>query len=246
MVAHAVIVPRPKRAAEPPPAPAVATAGKGETRAAGAPASTATAPPGRVEHAVFRFVDNRHAAHRFVEDHELVLDASHIALAKYVRFGVPKVRWHLGHTGGGRRAAIADRVASLELPLGGEHARAVAQVTARVHGKDKQAIALKINGRKAAETKTRLKDGWQTVAIPLLAGRFGAGENQLAIETTGGEGGVAFEWLRFGAARPDAGDPRDAATFDAKADAIELAKNASLTWYVTVPDGGHLVAGVSG
>jgi arylsulfatase A-like enzyme len=241
MVAHAVIAPPRTRVVtvEPPAKP------PGHDAAVGAGPAVATAP-GRVEHAVWKLVDNRHAAHRFVEEHELVLDGSTVGLAKYVRFGVPRVHWHLGRTVAGKRAAAADRVALLELPLGGEHAKAVAQVTARIHGKDKQAVALRVNGKKIPETRTKLGDGWQTISIPVPAGKLGAGENQVAIETSGADGTVAFEWLRFGAARSDAGDPREAAVFDAKADAIELARNASLTWYITVPDGGHLVGSVGG
>jgi arylsulfatase A-like enzyme len=40
-------------------------------------------------------------------------------------------------------------------------------------------------------------------------------------------------------------NPLDAATFDAKADAVELDEHASLTWYVAIPEGAHLVADVS-
>jgi arylsulfatase A-like enzyme len=200
----------------------------------------------RTEHAIWKLVDNRHAAHRYVDD-ELVIDASGIGLARYARFGVPAVRWHYGHTVGGERASIADRLAPLELPLGGDQARAATHLTLRVHAKAGQAIGLRVGGKSVTGARIKLAGGWQTVAIPVPAGRLGVGENQVALETLTASGPIAVAWMRVGQERAGAGedDPRQAATFDPKADAIELAKDASLVWYVTVPDGGHLVASVT-
>src|SRR5205814_923227 len=96
------------------------------------------APPVRPEHAAFALVANRHAAHRAL-DGELVVDAGDIGLARYMRFGVPAPRWHLGQDVDGERAAIADKLASLEIPLTAEQAKAT-QITMRVHGDSAQAI----------------------------------------------------------------------------------------------------------
>jgi len=49
---------------------------------------------GRPEHAVFKLVDNRHTAHRSV-DNELVIDATNVGFARYTKFGVPVQRWHM-------------------------------------------------------------------------------------------------------------------------------------------------------
>jgi arylsulfatase A-like enzyme len=220
----------------------------------------APAAPARSEHAVWRLVDNRHAAHRFV-DGELVIDAADVGLARYARFGIPAQRWHLGRTVGGERAAVADRLAPLELPLGGELAQSATHLTLRVHGKAGQAIGLRVNGKSATEARIKLADGWQTVAIPVAPGRLGVGENQVQLETLTPQGPLAVAWLRVGKEHPveppgeQAGDhasdhsgnndPRAAAAFDARTDEIELARDASLVWYVTVPDGGHLVASVT-
>jgi arylsulfatase A-like enzyme len=213
-----------------------------------APAATrapaAAAPAARIEHAVWKLVDNRLMAHRYVDD-ELVIDASGVGLARYARFGVPLPRWHYGHTVGGERAAIADRLAPLELPLGGDQARAATHLTLRVHAKEGQVIGLRISGKDAPGTRVKLAAGWQTVALPLPEGRLGVGENQVTLETIAPRGPVAVAWMRVGKERPGEEDPRAAAAFDVKADAIELAKDASLVWYVTVPDGGHLVASVT-
>ena len=200
------------------------------------------APPTRVEHTVFRLVDNRHAAHRFVGGAP-VLDGGDVGFARYMRFGLPIARWHVGHIRGGERAAVADRVASLEVPLSSEHARWITQLTARVHATAGQKLGLKINGGKAAD-RVALVDGWQTITIPIAAGRLGDGENQIVFETTGTKGTIAVGWLHFGASAPS-GDPRTAAVFD-PAGSIALAEDASLVWYVTVPDGGHLLASTSG
>ena len=200
------------------------------------------APPTRVEHAVFRFVDNRHAVHRFVAGAP-VLDGGDVGFARYMRFGLPIARWHIGHIRGGERAAVAERAASLEVPLSAEHARWITQLTARVHGAAGQKLGLKINGRKAAD-RVELADGWQTITIPIAAGRLGDGENQIVVETTGAKGTIAVGWMHFGASAPS-GDPRSAAVFDPTGQ-IALAEDASLVWYLTVPDGGHLVASTSG
>jgi arylsulfatase A-like enzyme len=142
------------------------------------------------------------------------------------------------------RAAVADRLASLEVPLVGDQAKAT-QITARVHGDKKQMIAVKVNGRKAARD-VQLEEGWQTVELQVERGRFVRGENQLVIETRGGKHKVAFAWIRIGSSHPSADeDPLAAAKFDGAADAFDLVNGATLAWYVTIPDGANLVADVS-
>ena len=204
---------------------------------AAAPVPADAAPAARVEHAVWKPVDNRHAAHRAI-DGELVIDARDLGFARFLHFGLPVPRWHLGQTVDGERAAIADRLASIDLPLGLDQLGAT-QLTMRVHGTAKQAIAIKLAGRKAG--RVVLEDGWQTVAIHLDHKLLAAGENQLVLETTGKQR-VAVAWLRVGTEHPGGtDDPLAAATFDAKADALELATNAQLAWFVTVPDGASFV-----
>jgi len=232
----------------PPPAAADPARPADPARHPAATGAAAAASGARTEHAVFRLVDNRLMAHRYV-DGELVIDAAGVGLARYARFGVPVPRWRYGHVVDGERAAIADRLAPLELPLGGDQARDATHLTLRVHAKEGQAIGLRINGKDAAGTRVTLAGGWQTVAMPIPEGRLGVGENQVTLETIAPRGPVAVAWMRVGKERtkerPGEEDPRAAAAFDPKADAIELAKDASLVWYVTVPDGGHLVASVT-
>jgi arylsulfatase A-like enzyme len=216
-------------------------------RDAGKP-DAAPAPPPRSEHAVFELVPNRHTAHREL-DGEVVIDAADIGFARYIRFGLPVPRWHLGKTIDNERAAVADRLASLDVPL--SHAQTQAtQLTLHVHGSTKQSLTVKLNGRGAKNRKAstvKLEAGWQTIAIPLESANLVVGENQFAFETAGGKDNIAIAWLRIGTAHPPGDqDPRSALTFDAKGDAFELAQNASVAWYETIPDGANLVAEVTG
>ena len=212
--------------------------------AAGTPPVAAARAPVRSEHPVFQLVDNRHAAHRY-SGGDLVLDAADVGFARYTRFSMPAPRWQLGQDVEGERAAVADRLAALEVPLSAEQARSITFVTARVHGSDKQRITLKINGRKPGkDASAELVAGWITVAIPIARGYFAAGENQLVVETSGGSGKVAVAWMRFGSSIGGR-DPRADVVFDGDAGQVTLAKDAAAAWYVTIPDGAHFVATVS-
>jgi arylsulfatase A-like enzyme len=205
--------------------------------------------PARSEHAVWEAVANRHTAHRAL-DGEVVIDASGIGFSRFIRFGLPSPRWHLGKLVDGEHAAIADRIASLDVPLSHAQSKST-QLTLRIHGTTKQAITVKLNGRKAAPkaapSTVKLEPGWQTLAVALDPTRLVVGENQLAIETSGGKQPIAIAWLRIGTETPPGDqDPRTALAFDAAGDAFELAQNAEVAWYVTIPDGANLVAEVGG
>ena len=227
--------------AAPPPADAAAAHAQ-----ASPPVDAAPPRAERVEHVAWKLVDQRALAHREVAG-EVVLDARDVGFARFTRFGLPAPRWRLGQDVGGTRAAIADRLASLEVPLLPEQAAAT-QITARVHADGKQAIAVKINGRAGGRlARVSLEPGWQTVALEVAPGRLIPGENELAFETRGGKTRAAFAWLRVGSSHPSAGeDPLAAATFDAAGDALELAEGAELAWYVAIPDGANLVGEVAG
>src|SRR6185369_11506729 len=92
-----------------------------------------------------------------------------------------------------------------------------------------------------------LEVGWQTIALPVEKGWTKPGENVIAFQTMGkGKGKVGFSWIRVGAIKPPAdSNPLAAAVFDPKNDSIDLAEHASLTWYVPIPEGAHLVADVA-
>lgn len=214
------------------------------------PADAAVAKPaGRPEHAVFSLVDNRHAAHRYYAG-DLVIDGSDAGLAKYTRFNVPAPKWKLGPIGG-KRAAQPDRQAILEVPLDATMTAQIDRLELRVFAKAKQKLAVRINGRPigkdAKSSRVELAEGWQELSLPIESDRLGAGENQLMFETTGDKARLGVEWLRLaGKGKQIVGDPRVTAAFDAKASAITLARDATLLWYVTLPEGAHLVAEVTG
>jgi arylsulfatase A-like enzyme len=210
---------------------------------AGVPIDTT---PKRAEHVAFELVANRHAAHRRVAG-DLVIDAGDVGFARYTRFSLPQPRWKLGQTVAGVRAAVADRYAALDVPLTIDQAASARRLFASVHAEGGQVVSVKLNGKPATKASAlKLAAGWQTIAVPIDEGRVAAGENQLAFETAGGKTNLAFEWLELAAVRDGAPttptDPRLAASFDAEHDALELAAGASLTWYVTIPDGANLVA----
>jgi arylsulfatase A-like enzyme len=234
----------PPAAAPPAAAPPGGSEAPAGPQAVAASAGPASAGPARTEHTVFRLVDNRHAAHRYT-DGDLVIDAADIGFARYTRFGVPVVRWQLGQDVDGERAAIADRLAVLEVPLSVEQAQGITFVTARVRGADKQRLTLKVNGRKPGKhATTELVTGWITVSIPVARGHFAAGENHVVLETSGPRGKVAVQWLRLGSSIGNR-DPRADAVFDGDAGTLTLARDAAVAWYVTVPDGAHFVATVN-
>ena len=231
---------------------AVAPAPAAQPDAATKPDAGAPPAPSRSEHEVFDLASNRHTAHRAV-DGEVVIDAATIGFARYIRFGLPVPHWHLGKVVDGERAAIADRFASLDVPL--SHAQtATTRLTLRLHGAEKQALTFKANGRAASKHPTvKLAPGWQTLVLEIDPSRLVVGENQFAFETTGGRAPIAVAWMRFGrspeavASPPSStdADPRGALVFDAKAGAFDLGRNAEVAWYVTIPDGANLVADIT-
>jgi len=118
-----------------------------------------------------------------------------------------------------------------------------------VFAKAAQRLAVRINGRPAGKdarsSRIQLADGWQTIVMPIDRGRLGGGENQVMLETSGARDRIGIQWLRFASKGKEiVGDPRITATFAATA--ITLARDATLVWYVTLPEGAHLVAEVTG
>jgi Sulfatase len=210
-----------------------------------APDAAVATKPARVEHVAFDFVDNRHAAHRAIAG-ELVVDAGDIGFARFTRFGLPAPYWHIGHVIDGERASIAERFASVEVPLPVAAHETAQQITMRVHADVKQSVVVRVGSTKVATIA--LDPGWQVVAVPVAKGGFAVGENAIAFETLGKrhDATLALAWLRIGTSHPIATDaPLAAATFDAKAGAFSIDRDAELAWYVTLPDGADLVAHVA-
>ncbi|WP_428262437.1 sulfatase-like hydrolase/transferase [Haliangium sp.] len=224
-----------------------------------APADAAPAAPPLPEISAFRLGPNLPLAH-IQRGGGLFVDTGVPGFVKYLRFGLPALRWDLGHSQDGRAVARPARIASLELPLTEAQAGAEALYLG-VHASRAQVVALKIDGRKAGEVE--LSPGWQVARMQLTPGRMAAGENFLAFEVRRGQP-PALAWLQIGGAAPGklavtagAGDdaapaaaPADdaAATaravapvgFDPDTDTLTLDRASGLVYYVYVPPGARL------
>jgi len=176
-------------AAATPAAPASTNAAASTTTPAAPHAAAVTVAAERDEHTVFDLGDNRLLAHRVV-DGDLVVDAGSSGFARYTRFGLPAPRWSLRATRDGEHAAVAERLASLDLPLTSEQAAQSSLLFLRLWAPSARTIAVKVNGRKADEAagSVQVEAGWQTVAIGVAHDRWQVGENQVVIETSAARG----------------------------------------------------------
>lgn len=231
------------------PEPRQDTAEPGEASApddAGSAASTPAAAERREEHAVFVLGHNRLLAHERRHG-GLYIDAGSAGFAKYVRFGLPSLRWRLAQELAGTRAAVAEKLASIEVPLTAQEAASFERLTLRVHGSARQRLGVKVNGRKAAlqQGRIELAEGWQIVSLTIDRGLLVPGENFIALEFgRSGSPGLAWLWLGPGGDELDA--DQETLGYDPEADAFTLPRGNGLTYYVYVPEAGELVADVDG
>ncbi|HUQ04318.1 MAG TPA: sulfatase [Kofleriaceae bacterium] len=226
----------------------VATTASGDAAAAQTmPAADAAGPAvaRRPERKVFSLGDNLLGAHRAVGT-DLVVDATSIGFARYVRFNMPVARWKLGAAAHGHRVALASKGGPLEVPLTEAQATTAKGIALELVGapdKEPSKRTVKIGGRKAGTIEVVPGRVWH--ALDVAPGLLAAGENMIVIE--GGE--VALTGLRVytDATRIDADmTPLTHATWDAAARALALDDGAALAWYVHVPLDAHLVADVPG
>ncbi len=213
--------------------------------AVGDDAGPAEAAPARLERAIWRAVDNRVMAHRRVAG-DLVIDAGDAGLGRFTRYGLPQERWRLAQWVDGAAAALAEPLAALAVPLDESQARAATAVMLRLHASEKTELWIEINGRKPRRKAIELSPGWQTIGQAIPPGWLHPGDNQLALTRKGRRRGgpeVALAWLRVGAGE-EFSSPLPAARFTA-ARTLELAVGSSIAWYLTIPEGAHLVAPVA-
>jgi arylsulfatase A-like enzyme len=223
-------------------------AGSGAAVAVGSGADAAdaidAAPAARIEHAAWKAGDNRMMAHRLV-DGDLVVDAATTGVARYHRFGMPAPHWKLNAVVDGEKASTTETLPALEVPLTAEQIGAAA-VVVRIHVAEPGRLAVRINGGRASDAPVPLIAGWQTVVVPVAAGRWQIGENLIAFDA-GRRAQVGIAWLRVAkAAAPSTDDPRAAGVFDPATDAFTFAGGAGLAWYVVIPVGANLVGDVVG
>ena len=194
-------------------------------------------------HPVFDLVANRTLAH-VERDGALSIAAGSPGFARYVHFSRPLPTWKLRQTEDGKRVALAQTQAVLEVPL--ERAQAEAGVvTLALKSPVRQTVRASARGKSSPAVP--LAEGWQTVEVRLPAGALADGENKitLAFANSGRFGehkaSAAVEWIDIGPASHAGAPP---AVFDGNA--LAIPKGDALAWYVMVPSGGALVAHAEG
>ena len=205
-------------------------------------------PAARVERTVFRLGDNRLLAHQSHGD-AIFISAGSPGFAKYARFAMPRLTWKLGRTVDGQRVAMAEKSASIEVPLTAEQIDG-AVLTMRIHSSKDRQMSIALNGRDRSRQRRRveLTRGWQDVTVPLASDHLVVGENVFEFEIKRSRP-IAVAWLRIG---PPPGDfetdplpPLDLG-YDQESDEFTLDRAHGLVFHVHVPDDGGLVADVSG
>ncbi|HEX4458221.1 MAG TPA: hypothetical protein VIA18_09625, partial [Polyangia bacterium] len=164
--------------------------------------------------------------------------------ARYVHFSRPLPTWKLRMTEDGKRVALAQTQAVLEVPLTAAQAKGNS-VTLHFKSPVKQTVRATAAGKASAAMP--VNEGWQTVSIALPAGALVEGENRITLGfANSGKFGdkkasAAVEWIDIGAASTATAPP---VVGDDKG--LSLPKNGGLAYFVQIPAGGALVAHVEG
>ena len=189
-------------------------------------------------HPVFDLVANRTLAH-VERAGALSIAAGSPGFARYVHFSRPLPTWRLRQAEDGKRVALAQTQAVLEVPLTAAEARG-GVLTMRLKSPVRQTVRAKANGRASAAVP--LADGWQTVHVTLPAGALVDGENKIVLGfANSGHFGdkrasAAVEWIDIGPPSSATAPPEP---FDGGA--LVVPRGDALSWYVMVPAGGALV-----
>jgi len=195
----------------------------------------ALASTGRAErHPVFSLVDNLPLGH-LQRRGGLYIAAGSSGMAKYVRFSRPLPTWKLRAVEDGRRVALAQAQATLEVPL------TKAQAEARVvhFGLKAPASSVKVSSRGKASAAVALKAGWQIVTVQLPENALQAGENTLSLQFAqwgkfgGQRAAAAVQFVQIGGSAPDKADTTRG---------LALSAGNGVAWYAYVPKGGAFVA----
>ncbi|MEM9493893.1 MAG: hypothetical protein AAGC55_32395, partial [Myxococcota bacterium] len=154
----------------------------------------------RNERAVFWLGDNRLLAHRR-QGGGLYIDAGSAGFAKYLRFGLPTLRWQLRGERDGIPVALPSRLAAVEVPLSASEAIASNHLIMRIHAPSARRMTIKINGRPPGDERgassVELSEGWQTVTVPLGPQRLRPGENFIALSGSRNPA-IGLAWLYLG------------------------------------------------
>jgi arylsulfatase A-like enzyme len=189
---------------------------------------------------VFDMLANRTLAH-LQRSGGLAILAGSPGFARYVHFSRPLPSWKLRLTEDGKRVAVAQTQAVLEVPLTAAQAQK-GMMWLRLKSPAKQSVRATSRGQASAAVP--LAEGWQTVAITLPSGALVDGENKIVLgfaqsgTLAGVRGSAAVEWIQIGGEAP-AGDAAPAAI---TADGMVLPKDGGVAYYVQIPTGGALSA----
>lgn len=199
--------------------------------------------PALAAHPVFDLVANRTLAHA-ERAGALSIAAGSPGFARYVHFSRPLPTWKLRQTEDGKRVALAQTQAVLEVPLTAAEAKG-GVITLRLKSPVRQTVRATVAGK--ASPAVPLAEGWQTVQIAPPAGALVDGENKIVLGFANSghfgdkKASAAVEWIDIGPASSATAPP---SLFDGGA--LTIPKGDALSWYVMVPSGGALVAHAEG
>lgn len=197
-------------------------------------------------HPVFDLLANRTLAH--VEQRGgLIIAAGSPGFVRYVHFSRPSPTWRPRVALDGRKVALAQASARLDVPLTTAQA-AGDTIWMRVKVLAPSSVKIAGAGGKASAA-VALKPGWQVAEVKLPGGALHAGENSLTLTFASvgtwpiqGPSGpqkaaAAVDWVQIGGTAPPADytPPRLA-----EGDKLQVPGEGALYYYVFVPRGGAL------
>jgi len=194
-------------------------------------------------HPVFDLVANRTLAH-VERGGALSIAAGSPGFARYVHFSRPLPTWKLRQTEDGKRVALAQTQAVLEVPLTAAQAHGNT-LTLHLKSPVKQTVRATVSGKSSAAMP--LADGWQTVQLTLPAGALVAGENKITLGFANSghfgdkKASAAVEWIDVGAPSKETTPPT---LFDGSS--LLVPAGGALVWYVMAPEGGTLALDAPG
>lgn len=197
----------------------------------------------RAAHPVFDFVANRTLAH-VERGGALSIAAGAPGFARYVHFSRPLPTWKLRQLEDGKRVALAQTQAVLEVPLTAAEAKG-ATLTLRLKSPVKQTVRATARGQSSSAVP--LAEGWQTVQLKLPPGALAAGENKIVLGFANSgrfgdrKASAAVEWIDIGAASAATGPPQ---IFDGTS--LVVPAGGALVWYAMVPTGATLAVDAPG
>jgi arylsulfatase A-like enzyme len=187
-------------------------------------------------HSVFDLVANRPLAHA-TRSGGLYVAAGSSGFARYVHFSRPLATWKLRLVEDGKKVALPGTSAVFEVPLLKSQA-SDGNITFHLKSPVKQTIRATSGGKASAAVP--LKEGWQTVTVPMPAGALVEGENKITLTFAqsgmigGQKASAAVEWIQVGGTASETPLPAG--------DGLVLPKDSGLAWYVQVPEGGSFTA----